>query len=199
MNYNLGDKVYYPSDAAPFVVVGIRKDSIEIEGDFSGGTHNVCQRSWVPISDVKPFDYSKTKVYESGRQSLATSPPTGQWLCKKCNGYGVVNEPGKPEKHDCAYCNGTGKMDVDTIVYDIIGQLSFNGFLSDRITVEEAKEILYRFAHQFPTGQEAIEFAEWIGNNNYKRVVNGTWGKSFENENFTSEQLYQLFRSSNKK
>lgn len=56
MNYQLEDKVYFPSDAAPFIVVGIRKTTIEIEGDFSGGTHNVCQRDWVKKSEVKPFD-----------------------------------------------------------------------------------------------------------------------------------------------
>lgn len=61
--YKLGDEVYYPCDAAPFAVVGIRKEEIEIQGDFSGGTHNVCQRSWVPLSEVKPFDYSKMKTY----------------------------------------------------------------------------------------------------------------------------------------
>lgn len=31
-----------------FKVVGIRvnPDEIELEGDWSGGTHNVCQRGW---------------------------------------------------------------------------------------------------------------------------------------------------------
>lgn len=27
-------------------VVGIRKDEIELEGDWSGGTHNVCEKDW---------------------------------------------------------------------------------------------------------------------------------------------------------
>lgn len=31
-----------------FEIVGIRKDEIELEGDFSGGTHNVKQKSWLP-------------------------------------------------------------------------------------------------------------------------------------------------------
>lgn len=30
-----------------FEIVGIRKDQVELEGDFSGGTHNVKQTSWV--------------------------------------------------------------------------------------------------------------------------------------------------------
>lgn len=36
----------------PMKVVGIRKDSVELEGDYSGGTHNVCQRSWMPLDGV---------------------------------------------------------------------------------------------------------------------------------------------------
>lgn len=30
------------------------------------------------------------------------------FLCKKCNGMGTINEPGKPEKHDCSFCYGCG-------------------------------------------------------------------------------------------
>jgi predicted nucleotide-binding protein len=51
-NYKLDDKVKHPSDLAAFTVVGIRKDTIEIEGDFSGGTHNVTQKDWVDINEV---------------------------------------------------------------------------------------------------------------------------------------------------
>ena len=30
-------------------IVGIRKHEVELEGDYSGGTHNVTQKSWMPI------------------------------------------------------------------------------------------------------------------------------------------------------
>ena len=33
----------------PFKIVGIRENQIELEGDFSGGTHNVCQKDWFDI------------------------------------------------------------------------------------------------------------------------------------------------------
>ena len=33
----------------PFKIVGIREKEIELEGDFSGGTHNVTQKDWFPI------------------------------------------------------------------------------------------------------------------------------------------------------
>ena len=54
-DYQLGDKVRHPSDNCPFIVVGIRADEIEIEGDFSGGTHNVRQKDWVKPEDVSRF------------------------------------------------------------------------------------------------------------------------------------------------
>lgn len=35
--FKLGDKVYHRYDAAPFEVVGIRKTTVEIQGNWSGG------------------------------------------------------------------------------------------------------------------------------------------------------------------
>lgn len=33
-------------------VVGIRKTEVELEGDYSGGTHKVTQKSWLPIKGM---------------------------------------------------------------------------------------------------------------------------------------------------
>jgi len=33
-------------------IVGMRKKTVELEGDYSGGTHNVCQRDWKSIEGV---------------------------------------------------------------------------------------------------------------------------------------------------
>ena len=65
-DYQLGDKVYHPADAAPFIVVGIRQDTIEIEGDWSGGTNPPFGHAadWVSIDDVNPYDESKVKHYD---------------------------------------------------------------------------------------------------------------------------------------
>jgi hypothetical protein len=60
----IGDLVYYPVDAAPFTVIGIRKDEVEISGDWSGGTHNVKQSSWVKIEEIQPYDESKVTYYD---------------------------------------------------------------------------------------------------------------------------------------
>ena len=33
-------------------VVGIREKEVELEGDYSGGTHAVCQKDWLPLEGV---------------------------------------------------------------------------------------------------------------------------------------------------
>ncbi len=45
-------------------IVGLRKDQVELEGDFSGGTHNVCQRSWMPIKGIRLRHNGKRKIYK---------------------------------------------------------------------------------------------------------------------------------------
>lgn len=42
-------------------VVGIREEEIELEGDYSGGTHMVCQKQWMPISGVSRIFNHKYK------------------------------------------------------------------------------------------------------------------------------------------
>jgi hypothetical protein len=46
-SFRIGDIVYHRSvyeHNEPLKVVGITEDKLLLEGDFSGGTHNVCQR-----------------------------------------------------------------------------------------------------------------------------------------------------------
>lgn len=38
-----------------FAIVGIREKELELEGDWSGGTHSVYQKSWVNKSECKPY------------------------------------------------------------------------------------------------------------------------------------------------
>lgn len=33
-------------------IVGLRENEVELEGDWSGGTHGVCQKDWMPIEGV---------------------------------------------------------------------------------------------------------------------------------------------------
>lgn len=51
-SFKIGDIVYHRSvyeHKEPLKVVGIRENELELEGDYSGGTHCVIQRSWLPI------------------------------------------------------------------------------------------------------------------------------------------------------
>jgi hypothetical protein len=48
----IGDIVYHRSvyeHKEPLKVVGINETHLHLEGDYSGGTNNVCQRDWLPI------------------------------------------------------------------------------------------------------------------------------------------------------
>ena len=48
----MGDIVYHRSvyeHKEKLKVVGIKEDQLLLEGDYSGGTHNVIQRDWLPI------------------------------------------------------------------------------------------------------------------------------------------------------
>jgi hypothetical protein len=60
----VGDLVYYPVDAAPFIVNGIRKDEVEIYGDWSGGTNNAIGAGWVKLAEIQPYDESKVTYYD---------------------------------------------------------------------------------------------------------------------------------------
>jgi len=55
MNFFIGQTVYHRDvyeHREPLEVVGIRKDELELEGDYSGGTAGFKQRSWMPMKGV---------------------------------------------------------------------------------------------------------------------------------------------------
>jgi len=59
-NYKLKDKVTCGrgyNHGEVFSVVGIREHELELEGDWSGGTHNVSQKDWVPIDDCRLVEH----------------------------------------------------------------------------------------------------------------------------------------------
>lgn len=65
MEYKLKEVVYHENVYGykePLTVVGIREKELELEGDYSGGTNNVTQREWQPISGVsRIYDYQYIK------------------------------------------------------------------------------------------------------------------------------------------
>jgi len=38
-----------------------------VEGDWSGGTHNVCQKGWVKHTEIEPYDQTKVRYYINGK------------------------------------------------------------------------------------------------------------------------------------
>lgn len=67
----------------PFKVVGIRENQVELEGDFSGGTHNVSQKDWfdddmvfvvkeVCEEQLKPNDCQRHNIHCCGGGSIIT-------------------------------------------------------------------------------------------------------------------------------
>ena len=54
-NFKIDDEVKHPCDEAPFKVVGIRKNEVEIEGDWSGGMHYCCEKDWVSSESIKHY------------------------------------------------------------------------------------------------------------------------------------------------
>ena len=55
MNIYIGKKVYHKDiywGKELMEIIGIRKDTVELEGDYSGGTHAVTQSSWMPIGGL---------------------------------------------------------------------------------------------------------------------------------------------------
>lgn len=47
-------------------VVGIRTDQVELEGDFSGGTHNVTQKDWLSIKGLFRLRKICNQIVEHG-------------------------------------------------------------------------------------------------------------------------------------
>jgi hypothetical protein len=55
MTIQLGQKVYHEAlywGKEEMKVVGIRENEVELEGDYSGGTHAVCQKDWLPLEGL---------------------------------------------------------------------------------------------------------------------------------------------------
>lgn len=60
--FQLGQTVYHRAvydHREPLRIVGIRETELELEGDYSGGTHGVTQRQWMPIKGV-------SRIYNHG-------------------------------------------------------------------------------------------------------------------------------------
>lgn len=79
MNYSLEETVYHKDVydyREPLKVVGTRKDQLELQGDYSGGTHNVSQVEWLSIEGVsRIYDYGTKKAYRDRILAIQKSIP----------------------------------------------------------------------------------------------------------------------------
>lgn len=65
MNIEIGKKVYH-SDVydgyEEMEVIGIRKDEVELRGDWSGGTHHTIGDCWMPKDGLLEERHDKSKI-----------------------------------------------------------------------------------------------------------------------------------------
>ena len=58
-NLHIGQRVYHSNvynGRELMEIVGIRKNQVELKGDYSGGTNNVCQSDWETIEGVITYE-----------------------------------------------------------------------------------------------------------------------------------------------
>jgi hypothetical protein len=82
----LGMKVYHEKiygGKELMTVVGIRKTEIELEGDYSGGTHNVIEKDWLPIEGA----FRLRKVCEQQKQPGGCQLPNVHCSYPNCEPY----------------------------------------------------------------------------------------------------------------
>ena len=63
--FQIGQTVYHKNvyeHKEPLKIVGILEDKLLLEGDFSGGTHNVIQRDWLPIKGTSRISNHALKL-----------------------------------------------------------------------------------------------------------------------------------------
>ena len=57
----------------PLKVIGIANDKLLLEGDFSGGTHNVIQSDWLSIEGTSCIkDFARKKYYRKTARDIET-------------------------------------------------------------------------------------------------------------------------------
>jgi hypothetical protein len=72
-SFKIGDIVYHRSvyeHKEPLKVVGITEDKLFLEGDYSGGTHGVCQRAWLPIKGTSKI-YNHAYKLKAREEAIA--------------------------------------------------------------------------------------------------------------------------------
>ena len=72
-SFQIGQTVYHRNvyeHKEPLKIVGILEDKLLLEGDFSGGTHNVIQRDWLPIKGTSRI-YNHAFKFKARKDAIA--------------------------------------------------------------------------------------------------------------------------------
>lgn len=74
-------------------IIGIRVNEVELEGDYSGGTHNVCQKDWLNIEGIVfPEDMPKIESLKPGQLMLKNWVSVfGQYLQVLTLSHGLIH------------------------------------------------------------------------------------------------------------
>lgn len=120
-------------------IVGLRPNLVELEGDYSGGTNNVCQSSWMPMAGVL-FEENKTSaigplshpetpyfpivrghtLYKIGMKAVVEY---STYIRVKCNGtWYVIRHTAEGAIYNC--CDAC-KPDDNDVIYKLIRDAYF--------------------------------------------------------------------------
>lgn len=76
MEFKIGQTVYHRKvyeHREALKVVGIRANELELEGDYSGGTHGVCQKQWMPVKGVsRVYNHAYKEVCRNKAVAIET-------------------------------------------------------------------------------------------------------------------------------
>lgn len=103
MKLELGQVVYHEKlywGKEPMKVVGIREKEVELEGDYSGGTHAVCQKDWLPIEGIL---LSKSETMTTEQNEIKSA----EWRKKNLSKNSFLDNISVSvavEKHTCKTC-----------------------------------------------------------------------------------------------
>ena len=99
MELKLGQMVYHKDiywGREQMKVVGLREKEVELEGDYSGGTNNVCQKDWMPKEGVlfSKEDMERIESRLLGHKRIWNSEICYYLIIEGYKGHGVIDVGG---------------------------------------------------------------------------------------------------------
>lgn len=175
MNLELGQKVYHTdmyNGKEEFTIIGIREHEVELQGDFSGGTHNVVQSGWFSSEGIR---ISKQENEVVRRPPLGLTP---RWFREEKVTKQRINEIKEAlmryleTKSDC--------IDIEWVeeYNELVSKLEQKGNEKNKTPESTAST------------DRCVEFAGWIRTFGALKRYNETWVLERQ---ISDEELYQGF------